>query len=210
MTTAKGTRPDINRISWIRHPARHSRRSFDWLLTTNFKDLPNSARRTRHALAIFTYRAKTLQQRRFTQEITISRPNSFPHTSFSSDPKICGHYHRVVDSFLQSNQSQSLSLSPNLFDFLSQHLSCLGPRDLFVTLLTSESLSINFSTDLFATFLNGISTLNSDFAITALRIVLKRSHDPIFDVLRSSEITDKLFDHCLPSPSYPALVGAIL
>jgi hypothetical protein len=180
----------------------------DWVLTTNFKDFPHSARGTRQALAIFTSQAKPLQKKLFTQELTISRLNSFPDTAFSSDERICGHYQRLVEAFVQSNQSKGLSQLTTLFDFLSRRLSCLGLRDLFVTLMCTENSALTLSSDLFSVLLDGLATPNAYFVITALHSVVKRSPYQIANYLQTPEIVNKLLDACLPSATYDAVVAS--
>jgi hypothetical protein len=178
---------------------------FDWALTDNFQNFPNSVRNTRQALSLLTSQSKPLQKKIFSQEVAINRLNTFPETQFSSSPQICGHFQRIVESFLQANQGRGMAQLTSLVDFLTTRLSCLALRDLFVGLLTSESSLIMARGAIFSALVDGLAGPNGYFVATAVLAVVRKSGAENLD---SPEIVGKLLDACIPGEGYDPLVAS--
>lgn len=96
-------------------------------------DLP--AKTTRNAVNVLSSGScSTIMQNLRGNPIFIERINSFPESGFGQNPRCCGHYERIIESFARASNGEFLQSIPCLKTFIAHNMSNLGLRELFITL----------------------------------------------------------------------------
>lgn len=88
----------------------------------------------RSAVLVLSSQSKIFQSELSKSSILQNKLNDFPNSDYSSDPKICGHYSRIVEALLRSSSGKYLYQVPNIIDFLITKINILPCRELLVIL----------------------------------------------------------------------------
>lgn len=88
----------------------------------------------RCSVLALTNQSKQFQNELLKNEILKEKLSNFPTSKYSSDPKISGHYSRIVETLVRSSSGKYLYELPNVIDYLIKDINVLPIRELFIVL----------------------------------------------------------------------------
>ena len=139
----------------------------DIVLTNYDTKLPPKT--IRNALQVFTTGSC---QKIFTilqdNELFLNRINDFPDSEYVHFPKPCGHYGKIIEAFARFSSGKFLAKITTLKKLFIEHMSNLGIRECFVTLLNDFSSSAQIDTDFLIDLTKDPLPENAFFIVSAI------------------------------------------
>lgn len=160
---------------------------FDWALTTKFSGEPNAVKNTRQAVAALAATAKPLQKALRETELFKQRLEEFPDSEWSSDPRLCGHYYRIIEMFTRNTQGEFVNEVPSIKYMMTKKMSCAGIRELFISIAVEQFSNKFLSEDLMLEMAKEITGENGFFLITGIYLGITSTGSPIIDYCQTPD-----------------------
>jgi len=155
------------------------RELFGYIFSSESCDNEDLSKIVRNSLLVFTSNCLLILEKLKVHPVFLDMLSSFIENPSSSNPKVAGHFQRIIECFMRHTNGSFCSAIPWLHSFLCKNLHLLGYKELLVGILVSYPSSYGLSKEFFSemlSFLNAESCLN---ILTAIHEILKIKKDYI-------------------------------